>query len=118
MSRDLFVVNLPAGIVSVDQIPDGFVAGALKVSRSQVIAAIRAEAPDADLSDPSWVRIDRDGGFSIEIDLGDDERLNDFSLHLNGGQAADELAAHILKRLALRAADPAEDSGLFHLTPA
>jgi hypothetical protein len=80
----------------------------------EVIAAIRAEAPDANATDPSWVIIHRPGAFSIEVNLGDAERLADFSMHLTGGHEADRLAVRILNRLGLRASDPAEDSGLFH----
>jgi len=113
VSRDLFVVDLPPGIASVDEIPDGFVPAELKVSRSDIIEAIRAEAPDADAADAAWVRVDRPGSCSIEFNLGEGERLRDFSVHTSGGVEADRLVARILDRLALRAADPAEDSGLF-----
>jgi hypothetical protein len=117
VSRDLFIVDLPPGIASLDEIAPGFVPAELKVSRADVVAAIRAEAPDADASDPSWVVIDRPGSLRIEVNLGEAERMTDFSMHLDGGPdgdlEADRLAVRILDRLGLRASDPAEDSGLF-----
>ena len=113
MSRDIFLQDLPPGITSVGDIPDDFVPGPLPVTRAQVIAAINAEAPHADASDPRWITIAIPGRYHIEANLGASERLEHFAFHVHGGAHAEQLIARVLERLALRALDVASDSGLF-----
>ena len=113
VSRDIFVQDLPAGIASVDDIPEEFVPRPLTVTRAQVIAALCAEAPHANISDPAWVTIVVPGRYHIEASLGASERLEHFAFHVRGGADAEQLIARVLDRLALRALDVASESGLF-----
>lgn len=113
MSRDIFVQDLPSGVASVADIPDGFVPQPLTVTRPQILAAIRAEAPDCDASDPTWIRIDSSGKYAIEVNISKNEPLRSFAFHIRGGPEAELLVARVLKRLGLRALDPESDSGVF-----
>lgn len=113
MSRDIFVQDLPPGIASVEDIPDEFVPRPLAVTRAQVVAALSAEAPHADISDPAWVTIAVPGRYHIEANLGTNERLEHFAFHVRGEADAEQLIARVLDRLALRALDVASESGLF-----
>lgn len=74
MSRDIFVQDLPPGILSVEDIPDDFVPQALGVTRSQVVEAVRAVKPECDVSDPSWIILEELGEYHIEVNLGASER--------------------------------------------
>lgn len=77
---------------------------------------MRALAPNADLSDPSWGHVVLPGA-DIEVNIGHDEPLRSFALHV---RAADEevvraFVGPLLQRLGARALDPegAPDSGIF-----
>jgi hypothetical protein len=113
VSRDIFVQDLPPGVASVADIPNDFVPQPLPVTRSQILAAIRAEAPECDARDPTWIRIDSSGKYAIEVNIGNREPLKSFAFHVRGGPEAELLVERILKRLDLRALDSESDSGVF-----
>jgi hypothetical protein len=113
MSRDIFVQDLPPGIVSVEDIPDDFVPQMLGVTRSQVIAAVRSVEPKCDVSDPSWIIIEAPGEYHIEANLGASESLESFAFHVRGGREAEQLIRRILERLNLRALDSESEFGVF-----
>ena len=71
MSWDVFVQDLPNDAKTVGDIPGEFVPKPLG-KRSKIIAAIREVAPDVDFGDRGWAQIEGEG-FSIEINLGNDE---------------------------------------------
>ena len=52
MSWDIFVQDLPAGISSVDDIPDNFEPGPIG-QRSEIIALLLALYPECNFADPS-----------------------------------------------------------------
>lgn len=113
MSRDIFVQDLPLGLQHVEDIPDDFVPAALPVTRSQIIEVVRSEAPHANTADPTWITIQQEGAYHIEVNLDEAEQLAGFAFHVRGGQQADELIGRILQRLGLRALDTDNESGLF-----
>ncbi len=113
MSRDIFVQDLPAGILSVDDIPDDFVPQLLGVTRSQVVAAVRSVVPKCDVSDPSWISLEEPGKYHIEVNLGTSERLESFAFHVRGGREAEQLIKRVLERLNLRALDSESETGVF-----
>jgi hypothetical protein len=105
MSWDIFAVNVPLVYESVEEIPSGFKPKPLG-KRSTVIAKIKRTVPTADFSDPSRGLIERDG-WSIELDMGDDEICQDFAFHVRGdGDEAVEVVARILDGLGIRGFDP------------
>jgi hypothetical protein len=111
MSWDIFVQDLPPGIASVDEIPDDFRPSPIG-RRSEIIAKLSALYPECDFGDPSWGILDLPG-CSIELNLGSDEELESFALHVRGDGRAPNVVAEILGALGLRALDPSSDSGLF-----
>lgn len=117
MGRDIFVQDLPAGIRSVEEIPDDFVPGVIG-RRDQFIATIKDIAPHADFSDPSWGVIAQRDSYHIEVSFGANEELETFAFHVAGGMDAQELVSNILAALNLRALDPASNSGLFEFVRA
>ena len=105
MSWDIFAVNVPLVFESIEEIPPDFKPKPLG-DRSAVIARIKRIVPTADFSDPSSGLIDEDG-WSIELDMGDDEICEDFAFHVRGdGDEAVEVVARILDGLGIRGFDP------------
>ena len=103
MSWDIFVQDFPADTTSLDDIPAGFKPASIG-KRSMIIEQIKAVAPFADFSNPSWGTIDSDG-WSIEINIGPEEDCDGFAFHVRGGDAAVGVIAAILQHLKLRAID-------------
>ncbi len=111
MSWDIYVQDLPKGIKTVDDIPEDFLPGTIG-RRSEFIAEISAVLPEADFSDPSWGRIEGPD-FSIEFNMGDEEEVECFALHVRGGDGAVGVIAAVLDRLGLQALATGTESGLF-----
>lgn len=103
MSWDIFIMDLPADLMSVSDIPEDFKPKPLG-QRSHLIRAILQIAPTADFSDPSWGRLQTDS-FSIEISMGDGQIVDSIGLHVRGGDAAAGAVADIITHLELRAVD-------------
>lgn len=112
MSRDVFVQDLPKNIRTVGEISEDFCPGQIG-RRATVIDAILQAFPEADVSDPTWVRLIKPNVYYIEVSLGDTEDLDFFAFHVSGEIEADQLISRILETLCLRAIDPSTDSGLF-----
>ncbi len=111
MSWDVLVQDLPPDALSVDDIPDDFDPQPIG-SRSWILHGIRAVVPFADVSNPAWVSIEGDD-FSIEVNLGQAEEVESFTMHARGGDLAAFVIADILGELRLRALDPQAASGIF-----
>ncbi|HKP25354.1 MAG TPA: hypothetical protein VJV39_15915 [Dongiaceae bacterium] len=89
----------------MDEIPSDFKPKPLG-NRAAVIARIKRIVPTANFSDPSWGVIEKDG-WSIELDVGEDEICKDFAFHVRGdGDEAVEVVARILDGLGIRGFDP------------
>ncbi len=103
MSWDIFVLDLPADAETVEAILADFVPQPLG-ARADSIAAIRTVVPAANFTDPAWGQIDAPA-FSIEVNLGRDELVRSFTLHVRGGEEAVACVAAILDALGVRAVD-------------
>jgi hypothetical protein len=115
MSWDIIAMNLPTGIKSISELPKNFVAPPLG-RRSDIIAKISAIFPESDFSDPSWGTLTV-AGCAIEFDMGPDEEVDDFAMHVRGGDECPNVVARILGGLGMQALDPSADSGLFQQDP-
>lgn len=111
MSWDIFVQDIPRLATSVDEIPDDFIPGPI-ASRAVILDAIQAVLPFADVSDPSWIRIDSQG-VALEISIQEADPVESFAFHVRGGEHSIGAIAEILARLGLRAFDPQAQSGIF-----
>ncbi len=103
MSWDVFVQDLPTDATCVADIPDDFRPQSIG-KRATIIAGIRAEFPLADFSDPAWGILEA-GSYSIEFNLGADEQVRSFAMHVRGAVDAVDAVAAVLTRLGLRAFD-------------
>lgn len=115
MSWDVSVMDLPPGIKSIDDIPKDF-RGAPIGKRADIIAKISALYPEANFSDPSWGTL-RLPGVSIEFNLGDDEEIDHFAMHVRGRDEAPHVVARILGELGMRALCTDSETGLFEYDP-
>jgi hypothetical protein len=115
MSWDIFVQDLPPGIASTDDIPDDFQPSPIGL-RSKIMAKLSALYPECDFADPSWGILELPG-CSIELNLGSDEELDGFAMHVRGDERAPNVVTHILEALGVRALDPSSPSGLFEQDP-
>ena len=110
MSYDFCVQDLPEGASSVDEIPADFAPSPLG-PRQSIVEGILDVLPMADFSEPTWGRFDTDG-WSIEINIGEQDPCRSFMLHVRGGLEAIGAVAAILERLGFRALD-ASEGGIF-----
>jgi hypothetical protein len=115
MSWDIFVQDLPAGIASAADITENFVPAPIGL-RADIIAKVSALYPESNFTNPSWGVLDLPG-CSIEFNLGSDEELDGFAMHVRGDERAPDVVAHILRELGMRALDPSSSSGLFEQDP-
>ena len=113
MSFDIFVQDIPGAAKSVDEIPEDFVPKPIG-ARSAVIASISKVAPEIKFSSPEWGTIDGDG-YRIDVNLGLNDPVTTFALHLYGGKGGLFITADILDELGARAFAPGTESGLFEL---
>jgi hypothetical protein len=111
MSWDIFVQDLPTTARTIADIPDTFMPAALG-KRSEIVQRIRAFAPTARFADPAWGTFEAPT-FSVEFNLGSDELVQSFALHVRGDDAAAAFVSDLLARLGYRALDPQSASGLF-----
>ena len=111
MSWDIFVQDLPPDAATVADIPDDFEPAPL-MERSALIERIRGVVSEADFGDPAWGRIEGPG-FSIEVNIGNEDPVRGFAFHVRGGDLAVGIVADVLERLGLRALDPGSGSGFF-----
>lgn len=86
MSWDVLFQPLPPGVRSIAEIPEDFAPGAL-CTRAELIEKVRAIAPMVDFRDPAWGVIEGDD-FSIEINVGDEDPVGGFMLHVRGSDGA------------------------------
>jgi hypothetical protein len=115
MSWDIIVMDLPPGVKSVTEIPRDFVPAPLG-RRSDIIARISAIFPETHFSAPSWGLL-RLPGCAIEFNMGDDEELDSFAMHVRGGDECPDIVARVVDGLGMQALDPQSQSGIFERDP-
>jgi hypothetical protein len=112
MSWDIFVQDIPKGIKSAQEIPDGWMPEGGIAARVEVLRVIREVLPTANLSDPTWIQID-DADCCMEISLHEKERVDSFAFFVRFGDRTPVAIGEILRKLGLRAFDTSAESGLF-----
>ncbi|HUP45654.1 MAG TPA: hypothetical protein VM779_09095 [Thermoanaerobaculia bacterium] len=103
MSWDVFIQDLPPEARSVRDVPDEFEPRPLG-SRAEVIGRIRGAFPDADFTDPTWGRLQREG-YSIDISMGDDGEVSGITLHVRGSDDAVGAVVKLIDTIGGRALD-------------
>ena len=114
MSRDIFIQDIPESAQSVEDIPDGWLPQPLSFGQAEVVSAVSAIAPGADVSDPGWLHVELPG-VSIEVNVSDESPLMSFALHVraNDQRSANGFISTLLGRLGVRAFDVDSPSGIF-----
>ena len=115
VSRDIFVQDIPEGIVSVEEIPDDWTPQPLPFGHTEVVEAIRSLASEADGSDSEWIHVTLPG-VDVAVNVANESPLESFALHVRAADhgAAGAFIAGLLTRLGVRAFDPESDTGFFH----
>jgi hypothetical protein len=112
LSYDLLVQDLPDGITSVREIPDDFQPRGLGLTRTDLIEAIATAWREVNSSDPAWLTVDT-ADYSIEFNLGADDPIDNFALHVRGGAPTFGAVARFLDALSVQAIDVQDETGLF-----
>lgn len=114
VSRDIFVQDLPMGISRVQDIPEDWRPEPLPFGRAEVLEAVRALAPNADVTDPGWMHVSLIG-FDVEVSVAEASPLRSFALHVRAAEqgAANAWIGQLLDRLGARALDSDSNTGLF-----
>jgi len=102
MSWDLFVQDW-GDVNSLDEIPNDFKPQSIG-GRTEIIEKIKIAEPSVDFSDPTWGTLDNEF-FSIEFNMGEDEEIYSFAMHVRGNELAISCIWNILSELKLKAAD-------------
>ncbi len=103
MSWDILIQQFPDGVRRVADIPDTFTAPPIG-KRADVVAKLRSALPNANFSDPHWVKLHA-GDYSLECSVGDDDMLYGLTLHVRGSEAVLPHIDAVLRALGLRAID-------------
>lgn len=82
MSWDVLVLNAPQDVGSTDDLDDETEFPPLGPA-AELRARLQAELPELNLSDPTWGELGGDG-WSIELNLGRDDPIHSFMLHVRG----------------------------------
>lgn len=83
MSWDVVLLHLPEDSRSLADVPRDFNSPPLG-TQAAVLAAVARAVPEADLSDPTWGRLDG-SGWSMELNIGSRDPVDLIMLHLRGG---------------------------------
>jgi hypothetical protein len=85
MTWDVYLMRFPREWRTVTDIPEDYrpepIAG-----RSVVHALLRATVPAIDLTNAAWGALDGDG-WSMDVDIGDEDPVVSVMLHIRGGRA-------------------------------
>jgi len=103
MSWDILIQHFPDGAQRVADIPDTFTAPPIG-KRDEVLATLRSALPQANFSDPHWMKLHADD-YSLECALGDDALLSGITLHVRGSANVLPHITTVLRALGLRAID-------------
>jgi hypothetical protein len=103
MSWDVNIYRFPSDIENVAQLSDDFKLAAL-APRTQVAESLKQLFPEADISDLSWLVVDREG-FKIEISTGHAEPCLGLTLHVRGEKCPLAEVTQIAEHFAARAFD-------------
>ncbi|RZS87211.1 hypothetical protein EV189_2635 [Motilibacter rhizosphaerae] len=82
MTWDIYALRGPGGARNVEQIPEGWQPPAIG-THDEVRDRVRAALPQADLSDPLWVRL-TGADWQVEALLGKAPQVHDVSMYVTG----------------------------------
>jgi hypothetical protein len=113
---DILIQPLPAGLRTLDDIPEGYRPPPLG-ARDEIISRIRDRVPGVDFFYSAWGRLEGEG-FSIEFHLGDDEEATSLLLHVRGDRRAISVVRDVSEALGCHAIDCGERAVIEFESPA
>jgi hypothetical protein len=115
VSRDIFVQDIPVAVSRVDEIPDDWQPQPLPFAHADVVKAVQELAPNANTTDPEWMRVTLPG-VDVEVNVTSESPLESFALHVRATdhEAANAWVRRLLDRLGARAFDSESERGIFH----
>lgn len=117
MSWLVVLAKLPDAFVSISDIPTDFVPEPLE-SRAAVLTVLAEVFPDADLTDPTWVQLNRPN-YAIEFIVGDKEPVESLSFRPHGDDTLLEALQLLCERTGWRAIDTSSGDFInFNANPA
>jgi hypothetical protein len=114
VSRDVYVQDMPDGIRSTAEIPDGFRPGPLPFTPQHARAVIVRLQASSSFNDEGWAKLVGDG-IDMEVTVSDDLPLASFAFYDRSADrvAADRLISSILDALGVKALDMDSEGGIF-----
>jgi hypothetical protein len=103
MCWDVTIARFPCEILTMAELPDSFRPSAI-ATRPEVAQSLKRLFPEADISDLSWIVLDRDE-YKIEINTGHHEPCGRLRLHVRGSSKAISAVAQIARNFDARAFD-------------
>jgi len=101
---DIYALRGPGGARTVEQIPEGWQPPPVG-THEEVLDRLRETVPQADLSDPTWVRI-RGESWLVEAALGKAPQVHDVSFYVTGdGPEPVEAVLKVTRALRITAYD-------------
>lgn len=113
MSWAVYAMTAPGGARSLDSVPEGYRPPPLG-SAEDLVARIREAAPEADASDPRWLRITGDE-YDVEVTVGKGVQVRDVTFYIKSGAKAPTRVMEICSQLGITAYDTESGDAL---TPA
>jgi hypothetical protein len=102
MSWDISVADF-GSYASIDELPEDFRLPSLG-PRASIVEKMLEVVPRANFSDPTWGLIDTEDG-SIEVNIGREDPIDGFMLHVRGGPRTLDVVLGLLHALDLRGID-------------
>jgi hypothetical protein len=97
---DIYALRGPGGARTVEQIPQDWQPPPIG-SHEEIAERLREAVPQADVTDPTWLRI-RGEGWLVEAALGKAPQVHDVSFYVTGGEHPDAVGAVLRVTRALR----------------
>jgi len=99
MTWDVHAMRAPRQVQRLEDLPDTHRPRVVGQADS-VVATILEAAPDADVSDPSWLVL-KGPGHTIEISLGKGAQVHSLTFYIDGGTSAVPVVLDVCGRLAV-----------------
>ena len=102
MSRDIYFQDWGT-YKNLQEIPSGFKPRPIG-KRSDIINSIKGVCKNAKFEDPAWGTLS-DENYSIEFNMGENETLTSFAVHIRGSSQADILMSKLINHIKIRGSD-------------
>ena len=102
MSRDIYFQDWGT-YKNLQEIPSGFKPRPIG-KRSDIINSIKGVCKNAKFEDPAWGTLNNEN-CNIEFNMGENETLTSFAVHIRGSSQADTLILKLINHIKIRGSD-------------